>query len=199
MLPDLNCIAEYTPDFMSVETADALFELLMRDEALTKPQVIRTADSQFELDYGKAIYLDPALFSSGAFPQGECYNQSAWTNPLADLSAEISKVLKQRFPVCVAIYYPDGSANMDYHRDYRAFGDVSHLASISLGAERMFSLREVTTGITHDTKLAHGSLFYMGPGCQEQYEHALLPDASCTSPRINLTFRLFGEACSQKA
>ena len=81
---------------------------------------------------------------------------------------------------------------MDYHRDVSAFGDTSHIASISLGAERMFSLRELETGEVCDVHLAHGSLIYMGPGCQERYEHAVPADPGCGEARVNLTFRLFG-------
>ena len=96
-------------------------------------------------------------------------------------------------PVCVAIYYPDGRAGVDYHSDPPAFGDTRAIASISLGCERRFGIRDLE-GQAEDyvMRLAHGSLLTMGPGFQDRYAHAILLEETCTEPRINLTFRCFG-------
>ena len=190
----LNCIATYQEDYMPSGMADDLLASLLDDDDLTTPQVIKAGGQTFYLDFGKTVYLAPELFASGQFCAAEAQHQKPWSSKLTALAEKLSSDIGQSFPVCVAIYYPDGMTDMDYHRDPPAFGDTSYIASISLGAEREFALRETATGDILKKRLAHGSMIYMGPGCQDNYEHAILQDAACTTPRINLTFRLFGDA-----
>lgn len=188
----LNCTASYWADYMDRGEADALLALLLANPDLTRPHAMEAGGRQIEVEFGKVIYLEPALHQSGNFPPAECSNQAPWPGPIGDLAARISGDLGQNFRVCVAIHYATGAVDMAYHRDVSAFGDTSQIASISLGAERVFSLREIGTGQAFDLPLAHGSLIYMGPGCQETYEHAVPADPLCLGPRVNLTFRLFG-------
>ena len=188
----LNCTASYHAGYMPAPQADALFDLLRADPALTAPYVMQAAGTEHRVAFGKAIFLEPDLHAAATFPTAECSNQSTWPAPLGALAARLAADLGQNFQVCVAIHYATGTVDMGYHRDVSAFGDTSHIASISLGAERVFSLREIETGQRCDLPLAHGSLIYMGPGCQQRYEHAVPADPECDAPRVNLTFRLFG-------
>ncbi|MCH2490888.1 MAG: alpha-ketoglutarate-dependent dioxygenase AlkB [Flavobacteriales bacterium] len=66
------------------------------------------------------------------------------------------------------------------------------IASVSLGQERLFNLREKATQKEHELLLHQGSLLNMGEGCQELYEHALPLNPEYKQPQINLTFRKFG-------
>ena len=82
---------------------------------------------------------------------------------------------------------------MAYHSDPSAYGNTDCIASVSLGAEREFLLRDQENpDETYSYLLENGSLIIMGEHCQEHYEHAVPPDPTCHAPRINLTFRKFG-------
>ncbi|HLN93999.1 MAG TPA: alpha-ketoglutarate-dependent dioxygenase AlkB, partial [Flavobacterium sp.] len=65
------------------------------------------------------------------------------------------------------------------------------IASVSLGAERMFHMRhnqEPTQ--TLKLRLEHGSLLLMGGTTQHFWKHQIPKTARPTGPRINLTFRI---------
>ena len=67
---------------------------------------------------------------------------------------------------------------------------VTAIASLSLGAERKFQMRQKPKGAICDLWLSHGSLLVMQPGFQEGWLHQL-PKTKNTEVRINLTFRPF--------
>ena len=66
-------------------------------------------------------------------------------------------------------------------------GDDPIIASLSLGAERIFSLKGKIG--TYNLTLEDGSLLYMGKGTQKNYYHQVPKSYKKVSPRINLTFR----------
>jgi len=91
------------------------------------------------------------------------------------------------------VYYKDGSEGVSFHCDLPAYGTTSQIASLSLGAERDFDIRGVSGDSDPLTiNLASGSLFFMGGGFQDLYEHALPLDEGCSQPRVSLTFRRYG-------
>ena len=70
------------------------------------------------------------------------------------------------------------------------YGDISEIASLSLGTEREFVLRDGTRPEDRfSIRLAAGSRLFMGEGTQEFYEHALPHDENGHSARLKLTFR----------
>jgi len=100
----------------------------------------------------------------------------------------------------VANHYANGRVVINWHSDSgpgddEGLGPNPHIGSVSLGAERSFSLkskRPVGGSLVHlDIPLTHGSLLVMGKNSQTHWLHALLPDESCKSERINLTFRFY--------
>lgn len=100
----------------------------------------------------------------------------------------------------VANHYANGRVVINWHSDSgpgddEGLGPNPHIGSVSLGAQRMFSLkskRAVQGRIVHiDVPLTHGSLLVMGNNSQTHWLHALLPDEACKFERINLTFRFY--------
>lgn len=86
--------------------------------------------------------------------------------------------------------YRNGEDRMGWHCDNEAeLGESPVIASISLGATRPMRFRwKDRSAVAFNVWLESGSLLWMGPGCQEQLEHALLP-RKIPGERINLTFR----------
>jgi alkylated DNA repair dioxygenase AlkB len=91
----------------------------------------------------------------------------------------------------LANYYVNGKKSIGYHSDNEEKGDIECIASISLGAERIFSFRSKATNSISRIKLSNGSLLVMDKGCQDNYDHCLVQDKSITNGRLNLTFRSF--------
>jgi alkylated DNA repair dioxygenase AlkB len=68
-------------------------------------------------------------------------------------------------------------------------GNNPYIASLSLGAARLFKFRHLKTKDTIDVVLANGSLLLMGGELQYHWRHSLPKTTKVSEPRINLTFR----------
>jgi hypothetical protein len=177
----LDCEAAYCPDFLAVDEAAALFAELLADYPAT--EVMTGAQPTYM--FGEVVCLE-ALHEVGG-PRSE------WPGSLTSLRDRIADRLGGRFEVARAVYYQSGEDQMRFHCDLPAYGCIEHIASLSLGAVRGCVLcRTEAAGDSHSIHLQPGRLIYMGPAAQQRYEHGLLPDPSCSEPRLNLTFRRFG-------
>ena len=79
---------------------------------------------------------------------------------------------------------------MGWHADKeKELGRNPFIASLSLGAERIFKLRHTKTGKGLDLTLSHGSLLLMGGCLQHAWRHCVPKMKHIDTPRINLTFR----------
>ena len=63
------------------------------------------------------------------------------------------------------------------------------IASVSLGAERLFRLKRRDGTVAFSERLAHGSLLIMAGDTQKNFRHEVPKEPGITLPRINLTFR----------
>ncbi|MEM7086736.1 MAG: alpha-ketoglutarate-dependent dioxygenase AlkB [Bacteroidota bacterium] len=190
---DLNCHVEYFDSFLKITESVELYNHLLTYTQLTnKFTLALTNGENYQENYGKMMFLDKNLFEENRFPESLWGPNHIWSDKMALVRDRIKAFTGHQFETCVCIYYPDGSSGVDYHSDPVAFGDTTNIVSISVGAERIFNLREKQTGKVHETLLKNGSLLLMGEGCQDNYEHALPLDPNCKKPRINLTFRKYG-------
>lgn len=104
------------------------------------------------------------------------------------------------FNCFVANHYANGRVVINWHSDSgpgddEGLGPNPHIGSISLGAERTFSMKSKRPWdgrIVHfDIPLTHGSLLFMGKNSQTHWLHCLPVDEACRTERLNLTFRFF--------
>ena len=63
------------------------------------------------------------------------------------------------------------------------------IASVSLGAERLFRLKAQNGTIVFTEKLPPGSLLIMAGQTQKNFKHEVPKEPAVAEPRINLTFR----------
>ena len=188
----LNCRAFYHADFLSEHEASVLFDEITMGFDVTNRIVKMQDGSEHIAETGSFIFADPELTSFEALPEVGG-GRAAWTDSLADIRERIAVATGVKFQVARCIYYQDGSEGVDFHRDLPAYGDTDEMASLSLGAERDFVLRDIADSEGRfSIRLASGSLLFMGEGTQENYEHALPHDENCHQPRLNLTFRKYG-------
>jgi alkylated DNA repair dioxygenase AlkB len=84
--------------------------------------------------------------------------------------------------------YRDGNDSVGLHADAEPeMGPV--IASISLGAGRLFGLKRENRSIAFSERLLHGSLLVMAGDTQKLFKHEVPKERGVTQPRINLTFR----------
>jgi alkylated DNA repair dioxygenase AlkB len=188
----LNCTAEYFSDFLSPKEADQLFHYLISHFDLSNFEIKLPGGASFWTHYGKLTFLEDDIIHGNKMNPSELNISSVWTEPILPIKKRVEALTGRIFGVGVCIHYPDGHSGVDYHDDRPNFGDTTVLPSLSLGEEREFCLREKATGEVYSLTLKNGSLLVMGEHCQERYEHALPENPKYKNPRINITFRQFG-------
>jgi alkylated DNA repair dioxygenase AlkB len=86
--------------------------------------------------------------------------------------------------------YLDGNDSVGLHADAEPeYGRNPVIASVSLGAARLFRMKQIQGDRRWEIVLPHGSLLVMAGETQHNWRHEIPKDATCRQPRINLTFR----------
>ena len=119
---------------------------------------------------------------------------SEWHPSVDELKQKLETLTQLNFNAVLLNYYRDGKDSMGWHSDDEPeLGPDPIIASISLGANRRFLLRNKTDPKQQKNELLleSGSLLWMGPTLQRDWQHSLPRTAKNISPRINLTFRYF--------
>jgi alkylated DNA repair dioxygenase AlkB len=188
----LNCEAKYHPGLLGARDSEELMRDLTTNYDVTNRSMRMPHGSMLQLQTGGLTFADEELL--GFDKLAEAFGvRRVWSPLMQAVKDKVEAVAQDAFQVCRCIYYADGDAGVGYHSDLPAFGDTSLIASVSLGAEREFLLRDKDNpDAVHSMILGNGSLLLMGENCQERYEHSLPRDPECRSPRINLTFRRYG-------
>lgn len=181
----------YQPGFLAPGEADRLFDSLWRNLHWERREIVL---------FGRRL-LQPRLVAWYGDP-GASYRYSGltlqprpWPRALAGLRRQIERRSGCRFNAVLANGYRDGADSMGWHSDDEPeLGVRPCIASLSLGAERVFLLRPRTPD-AHGKRpsmrqvLEHGSLLLMRGDSQALYQHSLPKTRRPVGPRINLTFR----------
>ncbi len=183
----LDADLEYYPDFLEKKKADFFLEHLQKLENWRHDKIKL---------FGREIYQPrlTALFGEA----GKTYTYSGLEMKPDPFTSELDEIRKgcelycqTKFNVCLANYYREGSDSMGWHSDdEKELGKNPIIASVSLGAERIFHLKhKKDTTAKHKIRLQHGSLLIMKGTTQEFWKHQLPKTKKQVNPRINLTFR----------
>lgn len=185
-LQDADLSVCYWPAFLTAEQAQLMFERL-----------IRTIDwQQGEIRIFGKVHPEPRLSAWYGDPQA-AYRYSSkrmlplpWTPELFQLKGQLESARVGRFNGVLLNLYRDGEDYMGYHADNEPeLGPEPIIASLSLGAERRFLLKQRQTGQKHTLLLESGSLLVMSGPTQQHWLHSLPKARRVKEPRINLTFR----------
>jgi alkylated DNA repair dioxygenase AlkB len=97
----------------------------------------------------------------------------------------------ERFATAGLCFYRTGDDSVAWHGDRvgRSVQRDTRVAILSVGAERVLSVRPVGGGAISRFPIGHGDLIVMGGSCQRTYEHAILKSAKAVGPRISVQFR----------
>ena len=116
---------------------------------------------------------------------GKPHEGEGWPQQLDAVRARVAEALGERPNFLLLNRYRDGSDSMGWHRDDEA-GHGPLIASISLGANRRFLVREEGAARSRSLMLEHGSLLIFDGNLR----HALPKTRQVIGERINLTFRV---------
>jgi len=113
-----------------------------------------------------------------------------WNEVLISLKKKVEDKTKTNFNACLINLYHDGNDGMGWHSDNeKEIIQNSSIVSVSFGADRKFSFKNIKTKQTISLILANGSLLEMKEDTQKNWLHALPKTKKIKNIRINLTFR----------
>jgi alkylated DNA repair dioxygenase AlkB len=107
---------------------------------------------------------------------------------LQEIKNQIEEVAGFSFNAVLLNYYRDERDSMGWHSDDEPEMNQTMIASLSLGAERVFKFRHKASKQKLQVKLTSGSLLLM-KNFQENWQHAIDKSTKPIGGRINLTFR----------
>jgi alkylated DNA repair dioxygenase AlkB len=118
----------------------------------------------------------------------------AWTTDLLQIKAKVESITGAKYNACLLNLYHEGEEGMGWHQDNEVeMVAGSSIASMSLGAARMFAFKHAATKERIDIALENGSLLDMKGTIQNNWYHSLPKTKKVKQLRINLTFRLMHE------
>lgn len=176
---------EYIPEFLNPDEADRFLASLWNELNWMQAEITM---------FGRKV-MQPRLIAWYGDPganyaySGLSLNPRPWHPVLLELKNRIEALTAGRFNSVLANAYRNGRDSMGWHRDdEKELGPRPTIASLSLGAERRFLVREKgrkSSGLA----LEHGSLLLMQGDCQARFQHSLPKTQRDTGLRINLTYR----------
>ena len=182
----------YDDRFLPPEEATQLFNTLLSKCAWQRHR----ASFGYTVPRDEAYYGDPGTHYT--YSRRE-YQQLPWMPELLSLKVHVEETTpvaaytnsglpKLGYNALLCNLYRDGNDSVGLHADAEPeMGPV--LASISLGAGRLFRLKRENGSIAFSERLPHGSLLVMAGDTQKLFKHEVPKERGVTQPRINLTFR----------
>jgi alkylated DNA repair dioxygenase AlkB len=187
-IPVENGLLLYFPDLIGKPECDQLIPRL-QNEISWKQETIRIFGKSYPTPRLTAWYGDEGKIYSYS---GLRLSPNPWTEPLLELKVRIEAATGYQFNSVLLNWYRNGNDSMGWHADNeKELGTNPIIASLSLGAPRMFRLREIQNhknsfGFT----LENGSLLLMAGPLQHYWQHSLPRSTRLMDDRINLTFRM---------
>jgi len=182
----------YERNFLATEEATKLFDALMTKCAWAR----RRTSFKSPVPRDEAYYGDPG--TNYTYSRRE-YRPLAWLPELLSLKARVETATpeiayrnvhlpKLAYNAVLCNLYRNGNDSVGLHADSEPeMGPV--IASVSLGAERLFRLKGPDAFVAFAERMPNGSLFIMAGQTQKNFKHEVPKEPEVAQPRINLTFR----------
>ncbi|MEC5218089.1 alkylated DNA repair dioxygenase AlkB [Actimicrobium sp. GrIS 1.19] len=186
-LPDAEI--HFQPDFYGASERHAMFQELSASTAWRQEQITL---------FGKRHWQPRLVAAHG--DAGTQYTYSGLTLPMHPWSALLQQIRRdieaasgRTFNSVLLNLYRNEQDSMGWHSDDESeLGPAPVIASLSLGATRIFKLRHKTRRElkTAALPLTDGTLLLMAGATQQHWKHAVDKERGPAGARINLTFRL---------
>ncbi|MEP0266200.1 alpha-ketoglutarate-dependent dioxygenase AlkB [Dokdonia sp.] len=185
-LPGADVI--YYPEFLSQSMASAYYTTLYHE----------TPWQQDDIKVFGKVYPQPrltALYGNNKLPYSYSnitMHPLEFTFALSEIKNSVETLVKSEFTTCLLNLYRDGKDSNGWHSDdEKELGKNPTIASVSLGASRVFKFRDKKAkSSVHSMLLEHGSLLLMKNATQHNWQHQVPKTLKMVEPRINLTFRM---------
>lgn len=184
-----GAFVEFVPQF--VHDHEAAMQRLVHDELHLERETIRVIARDVPVPRLVAFHGEPGRRYRYS---GRDHDAAPWTPTLRMLVERLRALTGTPYDTVLCNFYRDGNDAMGRHADDEPeLGprpDDVRIASISLGARRVFRMRERHGARKLDFALGEGDLLVMGGTTQTHWVHEVPRTKKCTGPRLNLTFRV---------
>jgi len=182
----------YDKKFLSPEEATTLLNALQAKCAWER----RRSSFGSAVPRDEAYYGDPG--TNYTYSRRE-YQPLEWIPELLSLKAQVERATPETayansglprlgYNAALCNLYRNGKDSVGLHADAEPEMGPG-IASLSLGAERLFRLKAQNGAVAFAERLPHGSLLVMAGEAQKNFKHEVPKEPEITEPRINLTFR----------
>jgi alkylated DNA repair dioxygenase AlkB len=170
------------PDFASNITLERLHDLELEEEP---PVIIRGATCRQHRNIG--FFSDE---SEGYRYSGNIIVSQPLPSFLKRLMRKVNKHLGTIFNGILVNQYIDGSKYIGAHSDDKRGLSNGCVASLSVGATRLFRVRnKITKAIVYEVEHESGDLLVMSGNFQDEFTHEIPKQLRIKKERISLTFR----------
>jgi len=178
----------YDEHFLSNIEASTYFDVL-REETDWQQDRIKVFGKEYDQPRLTALFANnknPYTYSNITM------HPTPFSPVLLEIKSKIEKTLNQTFTTCLLNLYRNGQDSNGWHADNeKELGKNPVIASVSLGAERLFHMKHRTDKTQKlRLNLAHGSLLVMSGSTQHNWLHQIPKTKKNVGERINLTFRI---------
>ncbi len=178
----------YFPDFLNKNEAEWYFNLLL-DKVQWQQDDITVFGKTYKQPRLTALYAD----NEKSYTYSNItMHPKVFTKELLELKNKVEEISKVEFTTCLLNLYRDGNDSNGWHTDNEPeLGTNPIIASVSLGAERLFKLKHrYDSNLKKDLLLQNGSLLVMKGETQHKWLHQIPKTKKTVGKRINLTFRI---------
>lgn len=178
----------YVSNFLNSDVATTLFQNLLAQTPWQHDNIV-VFGKQYKQPRLTALY---ATNDKSYSYSGITMRPYEFSKDLEDLRSKLNLIAQTNFTTCLLNLYRDGSDSNGWHADdEKELGINPTIASISLGADRMFHFKHRTRkDLKKKILLRHGSLLLMKGATQHHWLHQLPKTKKQIGKRINLTFRI---------
>ena len=178
----------YYPEFITADTGRDYFSWLLRKTPWQQDD-IKVFGKVYQQPRLTAFYADNRKAYSYSNIQMEPFE---FNQVLKEIKGAVEEICDIRFSSCLLNLYRNGMDSNGWHADdEKELGINPVIASVSLGAERVFNLKHRRNKAwKHKLTLEHGSLLLMKGSTQHNWLHQIPKTKKDVGKRINLTFRI---------
>ncbi len=176
----------YYPHVMSHDKALKLYQVLVEQLDWQQPSIKVFGRSH------KIPRLQCYLADKGVnyMYSGLNHNGVGLPQVIDNIRRRLALFCNSPFNAVLANWYRDGQDAMGLHSDDEpSLGELPIIASISLGGERVFKIKQKRTGQLWKINLEAGSLLVMHGASQLDFQHGVSRCQKTCDGRLNLTFR----------
>lgn len=186
-LPDSSIT--FYPEFLSQKLSNQLYHSLLEEVDWTQNDITLFGKT-YKVPRLEAWYGDQ---DKSYTYSGITMSPKPWLDSLLFIKYQIESEIPQQFNSVLINYYRNGNDRVGLHSDdEKELGPLPSIASISLGADRLFRLKHKKfkqNGLSESLTLPEGSLLVMEGITQKHWKHEVPRTSKPIGGRINLTYR----------